>query len=830
MEKRRMNGYKDVFSILYFSRKSAILKENGTLFFKNAKEGNVKVMRKKLFSFLICLCMAATLFPAAAFAADSDQTKGYEGQDLPRGPDTTGDVWVVTPETAQYTLDGAYGSIDGKTICFGAGDYTEELVLARPTKYEGSNTQYYNMNWTAETGWVKDEEPVSLEGIESHITTYNRTIENVTFTAAKGVELPGISASSGHVYTAGSYDYVRDQRVDGSENSYYANCSLKNISFEGLAIRGQVKIMDYSKEAENAGIRFEDCDFQGSEQSMTENTYAAVKMGADNKYFEDVEVSGCSFQDYFQGVYIQGVKGAQIRNCTFDHTTHNAIALQSSTANDVQGEIVIEENIIKNAADRAIRLGDAEHISSLQIHNNVMVGSGDESGELFKAQSLPEETAAISLEDNYWNGANGDTAVSNEAVRPVRTGIAGGTFSEDVSEYVSEDFKVSIDGDGNFVVSEAEDVAEIAGVRYKSLEKAVAAAGEGDTITLLADVKGNGVVVEGGKHITIDFAGHTYDIDGATVGSPGTETNGFQLLKGSDIIMKNGTITSSKALILIQNYSNLTLLDMNLDGSRMPVGHNYTLSNNCGDVKILGKTSITAAQGNVAFDLYYWPPSYKEGVKVTVDTTGTITGPVEYTTAGTEADTAKNTALVIRNVNLKGELDVQAEGAQVTVSGGRFDHEIPAEYCAEGFEPVANPDGTYGVCDHAAVELKNVKEATCTEKGYTGDTYCKTCGKLLKTGEELPLTAHDYQWVVDKQASAGESGLRHQECKVCGHKGASETIPATGEAAPDGKPGDSVPATGENTNMTLWIVLLAVAGVGIITAAIVYWRTSAKRK
>ncbi len=800
------------------------------LLYKNAKEGNVRVMKKKLFSFLVCLCMVTALFPAAAFAADSNPATGYGNEALPQGPDTGGDVWVVTPENAQYTLDGAYGSINGKTICFGAGTYTEELVLVRPTKYPGSNTQYYNMNWTEETGWVKEKEPVSLGEIESNITTYDRAIENVTFTAEEGVVLPGISASSGHVYTEGSYDYVRDQGVNGSGNSYYANCSLKNIAFEGLTIQNQVKIQDYSSEAKNDGIRFEACDFLGNAQSMTENTYAAVKMGADSKYFENVVVSGCSFQDYYQGVYIQGVQGAQIRNCTFDGTTHNAIALQSSSANDVQGEIVIAENIIKNAADRAIRLGDAENLSSLQVHNNVMVDSGDESGELFKAQSLPGDTADISLEDNYWNGAGGDKAVGNAEVRPVRTGIVGGTFPEDVSDYLSEDSKVSIDDDGNFVVGEAEDVAEIEGVRYKSLEKAVAAAEEGDTITLLTDVKGNGVVVEGGKHITIDFAGYTYDIDGTTVGSSGTENNGFQLLRGSDIIMKNGTITSSKALILIQNYSNLTLMDMNLDGSRMPVGHNYTLSNNCGDVKILGKTSITAAQGNVAFDLYYWPPSYKEGVKVTVDTTGTITGPVEYTTAGTETDTAQNTALVIRNVNLKGELDVQAEGAQVTISGGRFDHEIPAEYCAEGFKPVANPDGTYGVCNHAAVEIKNVKEATCTEKGYTGDTYCKTCGKLLKTGEEIPLTAHDYQWVVDKQASAGENGLRHQECKVCGHKGASETIPATGEATPDGKPGDGVPATGENTNMTLWIVLLAVAGVGIVAAAIVYWRTSAKRK
>ena len=44
-----------------------------------------------------------------------------------------------------------------------------------------------------------------------------------------------------------------------------------------------------------------------------------------------------------------------------------------------------------------------------------------------------------------------------------------------------------------------------------------------------------------------------------TVGSSGTETNGFQLLKGSTVAFKNGTINAGKAKIVIQNYADLTL-------------------------------------------------------------------------------------------------------------------------------------------------------------------------------------------------------------------------------------------------------------------------------
>ena len=49
----------------------------------------------------------------------------------------------VYKRQAQYTLDGAYGSINGKTIHFSEGSYADVLVLARPTKYAGSGTNYF---------------------------------------------------------------------------------------------------------------------------------------------------------------------------------------------------------------------------------------------------------------------------------------------------------------------------------------------------------------------------------------------------------------------------------------------------------------------------------------------------------------------------------------------------------------------------------------------------------------------------------------------------------------------------------------------------------------
>ena len=66
-------------------------------------------------------------------------------------------------------------------------------------------------------------------------------------------------------------------------------------------------------------------------------------------------------------------------------------------------------------------------------------------------------------------------------------------------------------------------------------------------------------------------------------------------------------------------------------------------------------------------------------------------------------------------------------------------------------------------------ELKNVKDATCTEKGYTGDEVCKTCGKTIKTGAETPLAAHDTELKNAKDATCTEKGYTGDEvCKTCG--------------------------------------------------------------
>ncbi len=65
-------------------------------------------------------------------------------------------------------------------------------------------------------------------------------------------------------------------------------------------------------------------------------------------------------------------------------------------------------------------------------------------------------------------------------------------------------------------------------------------------------------------------------------------------------------------------------------------------------------------------------------------------------------------------------------------------------------------------CSHTNTELQNVKEATCTQNGYSGDKMCKDCKKKLAVGKTLPA-AHSF-----KKIGAPIDGRQAETCTLCG--------------------------------------------------------------
>ena len=123
--------------------------------------------------------------------------------------------------------------------------------------------------------------------------------------------------------------------------------------------------------------------------------------------------------------------------------------------------------------------------------------------------------------------------------------------------------------------------------------------------------------------------------------------------------------------------------------------------------------------------------------------------------------------------------------------------------------------GEFNANNHdGATEVRNAKDATCNEAGYTGDTYCLGCGAKISSGEETDFAdhtpgdwlydsnghwrvcshcqgtvdrgEHDLIWKITVKATAQEDGLKEEICSVCGYKtGKSEVVTYGGH-----EPGD----------------------------------------
>ncbi|WP_316631942.1 hypothetical protein [uncultured Ruminococcus sp.] len=394
-----------------------------------------------------------------------------------------------------------------------------------------------------------------------------------------------------------TYLVTKDITIDGNNKTVKATEAVEIFKFDTLT--ATLTVTDCTFDGDNVGLRA--ATTQGAKGSNNPN--AVID-------FTNVTVKNFVADNYAGAVYVFGNSKGNFTNCTI--TGNKVPAAQADLAyagadiwagaaatvtidGGTYGEVFINANA--RSASKVIVDGDAT-VAELALEHD----RGDASAELKDAN-----ITKLQLNDGY---------------------VGNATVTENTVFTVPEGYKV-VEG----AIVPVEYVAQIGTAKYETLEAAFAAANDGETITVLADCSGNGIVVPQGKFasgLTVDFAGFTYTVDGETVGSSGTETNGFQLLKGNNITFKNGTITSTKAKILVQNYSNLTLDGMKLTLDNQNYTSAYTLSNNNGNTVIKRSTINANPAGGFAFDVCRFKKgnTYKS-VHVTVTDDSKINGNVE---------------------------------------------------------------------------------------------------------------------------------------------------------------------------------------------------------
>ena len=157
-----------------------------------------------------------------------------------------------------------------------------------------------------------------------------------------------------------------------------------------------------------------------------------------------------------------------------------------------------------------------------------------------------------------------------------------------------------------------------------------------------------------------------------------------------------------------------------------------------------------------------------------------------------------------------------------------YDQEIQKPETLKSAADCTNDEVYFKSCSCGEISTTETFTVAGTQLGHAWasvwsketDNHWKECSRCHEKKDEA---AHDFKWVVDREATATKKGSKHEECKVCSYNKAAVEIPATGSTTKPTDPtqtnpntGAESPKTGDNSNMILWIALLFISGGAVI--------------
>lgn len=676
---------------------------------------------------------------------------GTFGQLLPK-------EWLATGTALSVNDDLAFTVVESETIATmtKADDSSYIFDSLQSATYAAPIGEKVTI--TLEKDITADSQLISAR--DNRIINYDLNGKTITFTEAADDQTVITLNSGTYTFTNGTITRVRpDGWSEGKVNAIFeifvgtSTSPRANVTFgedftaEATNGASVAYIHNYADLTVDGATLKSDTDWTihgfGGEQIGEQQTTINIKNGT-------VESTGAAaiYQPQVGGTInvsggtVNGVTGIEIRNGALNVTGGKIIATGAFSASGTPSG---GGSTVSGAA-----------VAVTKYDNNEMLTVNISGGEL-----IAEDDNGHAVYEGYPDSEDGKYPEGNELSLTVSSGeftgavdsknetgfISGGEFDGmPESDYIAAgaDLYMNADKSGFAVATESAPegyekvVATIGDTAYTSLADAVNAAPVGNpeeatVITLIGSsdvITGAGVKVASGKNIVIDFAGKTYNVTGPTVGSSGTETNGFQLLRDSDIVFRNGTLECSALTgqYLIQNYSELTLDDMIIDisdNARL----SYAVSNNNGSMTITGDTHIKAGKGQVAFDMYFWPGgTYVDGIKVIFDDnfTGSVVGEIEYTNDGTKIDEwFEKSSLEMNSGTFDITFDVQtgtsgldASDANINISGGTFTEAFDSDFLADNVNLYQTETGFAAATEQNAPENATKVVAFAGDKAY----------------------------------------------------------------------------------------------------------------
>ena len=409
------------------------------------------------------------------------------------------------------------------------------------------------------------------------------------------------------------------------------------------------------------------------------------------------------------GIYFPSSGTLTIDNSTINAKTMGAQVCSGNLNVNAGSAITVSGDPVEKAeGDGAIQDGAA--ISIVNRPGYKGLGQISITGGTFTAK-----TGNAALKAYTWDSATKQESTFDNSAKTVA--VYGGTFSSSVPEALcAEGCKPIENPDGTHGVSGS--VAQVGFKAFNTLQAAIDAAQDGETVTLLADATED-ATISAGKNITLDLGGKTL-----TNTNTGKAT--LTIAKGTTATVKSGNIVGGTGFYTIQNNGTATLEDVTAtagnNGSSMIdnygtlavasgtytggldtvknepnakltiTGGTFTLTKGYSD----GFTGVVFNYGELTISGGEFIQSdksapYGQAQVIHTDKDGSAV-PSTVISGGTFKNLcSKTTAWTVRETNA-------ANGA-TQVSGGAFNKSVKDYYCAEGFIPTStkDADGNYGV-------------------------------------------------------------------------------------------------------------------------------------
>ena len=387
--------------------------------------------------------------------------------------------------------------------------------------------------------------------------------------------------------------------------------------------------------------------------------------------------------------------GAQVCSGNLNVTADSAITVSGDPVEKLEGDGAIQDGAAISIVNRPGYKG----LGQIAITGGTFTAKGD--------------NAAIKA--YTWDSATKQESDFDNSAKTVA--VSGGTFSSAVSaDLCAEGCTPIANTDGTHGV--ASGVAYVAGKGFDTLQAAIDAAQDGQTVTLLTDATED-VTIAAGKNITLDLGGKTL-----TNTNAGKAT--LTIAKGATATVKNGSIVGGTGYYTIDSYGTATLEDVTATAGN----NGASMIDNYGTLTITSGTytggldtvknepnakltinggTFTLTKGNsdgftgVVFNYGELTISggefiqsdksapYGQAQVIHTDKNGSAV-PSTAISGGTFKNLcSKTTAWTVRETN--------AANGTTQVSGGAFNKSVKDYYCAEGFIPTStkDADGNYGV-------------------------------------------------------------------------------------------------------------------------------------